>query len=344
VSPEAGPRTGRTAGRSSARGPRRGRDARAERDERDTREADGPEGVLVVDKPAGMTSHDVVDRVRRLAGTRRVGHTGTLDPAATGVLVLCLGRATRLVSVLQAGEKTYAAVARLGVTTRSDDLDGEVLATMPAGHVTERQVCAELGRFQGDIEQLPPVVSALRIDGERAHVRARRGEEVVRTPRRVRVESIMLDRFEPGDQPEVAFLIACSAGTYVRSVARDLGEALGVGGTLASLRRVANGVFTVAEAVTLDALEAQPDLLAQRMLTPLEALRRTVGVVAVTELAVARALAAGARPERVGIAEGDGTLALVFADRLLGVYGKGQDGPLRLVWSRPEDLPAEGSR
>jgi len=303
------------------------------------RGADGPEGVLVIDKPAGMTSHDVVDRVRRLAGTRRVGHTGTLDPAATGVLVLCLGRATRLVAALQAGEKTYAAVARLGVTTSSDDLDGDVVASTSAVHITEQQVCAELGRLTGDIDQLPPMVSALRVDGERMHVRARRGEQVERTPRRVRISSIMLDRFEPGEQPEVSFLIACSAGTYVRSVARDLGETLGVGGTLASLRRVANGVFSLADAITLDELEAEPGLLTTRLLTPLAAVRRALTVYEVTDIALARTLATGVTPARAGIAlPEDVTVALVHGDVLLGVHGRGADGPMRLVWAQPEDL------
>jgi len=304
----------------------------------DRRGQDGPEGVLVVDKPAGMTSHDVVDRVRRLAGTRRVGHTGTLDPAATGVLVLCLGRATRLVSVLQTGEKVYAAVARLGVTTSSDDLDGEVLSTASAAHVTEQQVCAELSQLQGEVDQLPPMVSALRVDGERMHVRVRRGEEVERTPRRVRIDSIMLDRFEAGERAEVAFLISCSGGTYVRSVARDLGAALGVGGTLASLRRVANGAFTLEDAVTLDQLEAEPERLAVHLHTPLAALRRRTRVVEIEDRALARTLATGTTPARAGLSLGSETVALVHEDHLIGVYGQGPDGPLRLVWSRPEDL------
>jgi tRNA pseudouridine55 synthase len=299
---------------------------------------DGPEGVLIVDKPAGMTSHDVVDRVRRIAGTRRVGHTGTLDPAATGVLVLCLGRATRLVSVLQTGEKVYAAVARLGLTTASDDLDGEVLSSMSAAHVTEQQVCAELSHFQGDIDQLPPLVSALRVDGQRMHARVRRGEAVERTLRRVRIDSIMLDDFEPGEHPEVTFLISCSGGTYVRSIARDLGAALGVGGTLASLRRVANGAFTLADAVTLDALEADPGRLAAHLQSPLDALRRRTTIVEIDDPVLARTLATGTTPARAGLTLADEPVALVHADQLIGVYGPGTDGPMRVVWSRPEDL------
>lgn len=301
--------------------------------------ASGPEGVLVVDKPAGMTSHDVVDRVRRLAGTRRVGHTGTLDPSATGVLVLCLGRATRLVSALQAGTKTYAAVAHLGVTTSSEDLDGEVLSRTSAAHLDEDTVCGVLRAFQGEIDQVPPMVSAIRIDGQRLHERARRGEVVDRPPRRVSIESILLDRFTPGVTAEVGFLVACSAGTYVRSIARDLGEQLGVGGALASLRRLANGAFAVTEAVDLVALEQDPSMLQRHLLTPMEALSRSVDVVPVDDADVRRSLVTGVRPARLGI-ELDPlrTTALIGDGRVLVVVGPGQDGPQHLVWSQPADL------
>ena len=302
----------------------------------------GPEGVLVVDKPAGMTSHDVVARVRRIAGTRRVGHTGTLDPAATGVLVLCLGRATRLVTALQAGTKTYAAVARLGVTTSSEDLDGEVLTTVSAAHLDESAVCAALGEFQGAIDQVPPMVSAIRIDGERLHERARRGEVVERPPRRVTIESIVLDRFHPGEAADVAFLVACSAGTYVRSIARDLGERLGVGGALASLRRVANGPFTQTEAVTLETLETDPLALGRHLMAPVDALRRAVDIHMVEESELQRALATGIHPERLGLTLDPGrTTALVAGDLLLAVVGPGQDGPQHLVWAGPGDLDAQ---
>jgi tRNA pseudouridine55 synthase len=301
----------------------------------------GIEGVLVVDKPAGMTSHDVVARIRRIAGTRRVGHTGTLDPAATGVLVVCIGRATRLVTALQAGTKTYAAVARLGVTTSSDDLDGEVVGTTSAAALDESTVCGALSAFHGAIDQVPPMVSAIRIDGERLHERARRGEIVERPPRRVVIESIVLDRFTPGEAAEVAFLVACSAGTYVRSIARDLGERLGVGGALASLRRVANGPFTELEAVTLDTLEADPSALPRHLIEPLAALRRAVDVQQVDDPAVRRALVTGARPARLGIElDPERTTALVADDLLLVVVGPGQDGPQHLVWSGPADLEA----
>ncbi len=299
----------------------------------------GPEGVLIVDKPAGMTSHDVVDRIRRVAGTRRVGHTGTLDPAATGVLVLCIGRATKLVSALQAGTKTYGAVVRLGVTTTSDDLEGEVLTTRPAAHLIEDTVCAALGTFQGDLDQIPPMVSAIRIDGERLHARARRGEVVDRPARRVHIESIMLDHFTPGEHAEVGFLVSCSSGTYVRSIARDLGALLDVGGALASLRRLANGPFVAAEAVTIEALEAEPAELERRLLTPLDALRRAVDVVDVDDPGLQRALATGKRPERLGMGlDPTRVTAITGAGHLLAVVGPGQDGPMHLVWATPGAL------
>lgn len=296
----------------------------------------GPEGVLVLDKPAGMTSHDVVARVRRLAGIHRVGHTGTLDPSATGVLVVCLGRATRLVSTLQAGEKTYAATVQLGVTTDSDDLDGVVLTTASAADLDEHTVCEALSTFQGDLDQVPPMVSAIRVDGERLHVKARRGEVVERTARRVRIDDIVLDHFEPGERATVSFLVACSAGTYVRSIARDLGELLGVGGALATLRRVANGVFTLEEAVSLDALEARPELLTERLLSPLAALRRVVPVIEVDDVEVQRRIATGSDPARAGLAAPDTVSAYVARDQLLGVFGAAGPEQVRLVWAGPE--------
>jgi len=302
----------------------------------------GPEGVLVVDKPAGMTSHDVVDRVRRLAGTRRVGHTGTLDPAATGVLVCCLGRATRLAAPLQAGTKLYAAVVHLGVTTDTDDLEGEVRTRTPAGHLEESTVCGALGAFRGELLQVPPMVSAIRVGGERLHEIARRGEVVERAPRRVRIDDLVLDRFVPGGTAEVSLLVGCSAGTYVRSLARDLGAALGVGGALASLRRLANGPFLADDAVTLDALEADPGLLAARLLPVETAVRAALPVVEVDDPSVARRLATGSRPAAAGLPAPTAPTAYLHGGRLVAVHGPGRDGAeVRLVWARPDQLGAE---
>ena len=298
--------------------------------------AGGPEGVLVVDKPAGMTSHDVVDRIRRLAGTSRVGHTGTLDPAATGVLVCCLGRATRLAAPLQAGTKLYAAVVHLGVTTDSDDLDGTVRTRTSAAHLEESTVCGALGAFRGELLQVPPMVSAVRVGGERLHELARRGEEVERAPRRVRIDDLVLDRFTPGETAEVALLVGCSAGTYIRSLARDLGAALGTGGTLASLRRLANGPFLAEDAVALADLEADPALLRARLL-PVEAAVRAALPVVDVDVDAARRMTTGATPERAGLPAPAVVTAYLHAGSLIAVHGPGRDGaPVRLVWAQPD--------
>lgn len=300
------------------------------------------DGVLVLDKPAGPTSHDVVDAVRRAVGHRRVGHTGTLDPAATGVLVMCLGRATKLVRFLQGGAKTYAARMLLGVTTDTQDADGRVLARRDAGHLDERQVCEVLVGFQGDILQRPPMVSAVRVDGERLHVRARRGEVVEREARPVHVESLVLDGFAPGSHPEVSFLVTCSAGTYVRTIAHDIGEALEVGGSLTALRRLANGPFTLADAVTPGDLEAAADPTSL-VIDPVSAVRRALPVEEIVDDDVVARLVQGGRidgPRRPG------TFAVVRPDldgrpaQLIGIYeSPDEGGPARpaLVWTRPEE-------
>jgi len=201
------------------------------------------DGILLVDKLEGPTSHDMVDRVRRALGTRRVGHTGTLDPFASGLLLLCVGRATRLAEYVLALPKTYRAVVRLGEQTDTDDRTGQVLARSDAWRtMTEEQVRAALQRQRGTFAQLPPLYSAKKIGGERAYVRARRGEAVERRPVRVTIERIELLAFRP---PDVEIELTCSSGTYVRAVARDLGEDLGVGGHLHALRRTRIGPWSV---------------------------------------------------------------------------------------------------
>jgi tRNA pseudouridine55 synthase len=296
------------------------------------------DGVLVVDKPAGMTSHDVVQVVRRAVGQRRVGHTGTLDPDATGVLVVCLGRATRLVPYLQAGRKTYAATMVLGLATTSQDAAGEVVAEADAGHVDERALCEVLIGFQGEIEQVPPMVSAVKVDGERLHVRARRGETVERRPRRVTVHELVLEDFRPGPRAEASFLVSCSAGTYVRTLAHDVGAALGVGGSLTRLRRIANGPFGLDDAVGLDEVgtAGDDDRLAELLLPPDEAVARAVPTVPVADAGTVLALAQG-RPLP---AQGrEGAYAVVWHDRLVGLYRDAGDlAKPQLVWLRPDEL------
>ncbi|MTV23925.1 tRNA pseudouridine(55) synthase TruB [Nitriliruptoraceae bacterium ZYF776] len=308
------------------------------------RRSDGPEldGVLLVDKPAGPTSHDVVQRVRRAAGQSRVGHTGTLDPAATGVLVVCLGRSTKLVRFLQAGTKTYAARMVLGVETASQDADGEVVARTPAAHVDERAFCEALTAFRGEIAQTPPMVSAVKVGGQRLHELARRGEEVEREARQVTVHDLVLDRFDTtrGDHPEASFLVTCSAGTYVRTLAHDVGRRLGVGGSLTALRRVANGPFTEDEAVTLDELEGAvaDGGVAARLVDPATALARVLPVVAVDDRDLVARLTQGGRLPATGH---DGPVAVRWGRHLVGVYrdASGEARP-ELVWLRPEELAA----
>lgn len=301
------------------------------------RTSSGLDGVLIVDKPAGPTSHDVVQQVRRATREARIGHTGTLDPAATGVLVLCLGRATRLVRFLQAGAKTYVARMALGVVTDSQDADGEVLASRSAGHIDERRFCEAMTRFQGEIEQIPPMVSAVRVGGRRLHDIAREGGEVEREPRRVTVHDLILDRFEPGEQPRASFLVTCSAGTYVRTLAHDIGQELGVGGSLVSLRRSANGPFVAEEAVTPDEVEAAAaeGRLGDLLRSPLDAVARALPTFDVDDDDLVRRLASGGRAPAQGV---DGTYALRSRDRLIGIYrDDGEQARAELVWLRPEE-------
>jgi tRNA pseudouridine55 synthase len=215
-------------------------------------------GLVVVDKPAGLTSHDVVARVRRLAGTRRVGHAGTLDPMATGVLLVGIGRATRLLGHLALHDKDYLATMRLGVTTSTDDAQGESVAHTPADQLDAGDVAAAMKAFTGEIEQRPPAVSAIKVDGVRAYSRARAGEEVVLASRQVTVSRFEATEFRPDAELgvfDVDVEVTCSSGTYIRALARDVGTALGVGGHLAALRRTRVGAFDLSSARTLTDLE-----------------------------------------------------------------------------------------
>jgi len=213
-------------------------------------------GVVVVDKPAGWTSHDVVARMRRLAGTRKVGHAGTLDPMATGVLVVGVDRATRLLGHLAGTDKAYDATVRLGESTLTDDAEGEVTARADASALTEEAVAAAVQALTGDLDQVPSAVSAVKVDGRRSYARVRRGESVELPARRVRVSSLDLRAVRRhGSVVDLDVGVVCSSGTYVRALARDLGEALRVGGHLTALRRTRVGGFDLAQARTLEALE-----------------------------------------------------------------------------------------
>lgn len=215
------------------------------------------DGLIVVDKPGGMTSHDVVARIRRLARTRRVGHGGTLDPMATGVLVIGVGRATRLLTYVIGAGKSYTATIRLGQATVTDDAEGDVIATTATIGVTDDAVRTALAALTGEIDQVPSAVSAVKVNGVRAYKRVREGESVELPARRVTISrlAVLAIRRDDPDVVDVDVDVTCSSGTYIRAIARDAGLALGVGGHLTALRRTAVGGFTLAEAATLDQLE-----------------------------------------------------------------------------------------
>lgn len=235
-------------------------------------------GVLCVDKPSGLTSHDVVDRVRRRLGVRRVGHAGTLDPMATGVLIIGVGPTTRLLGIIGGHDKEYTATIRLGSSTTTDDREGDVLAqatTQDIQHVTDAAIAETVAHFTGALEQRPSAVSAVKVDGKRAYQRVRDGEEVDLPARAVTVEEFMILDIRHGDADsstaiDVDVRVRCSAGTYIRSLARDVGEELGVGGHLTELRRTRSGTVDVTECIDLDGADLEhvsaPGVFARRHL------------------------------------------------------------------------------
>lgn len=221
-------------------------------------------GFLNLNKPAGFTSHDCVAKVRRLLQIKRVGHAGTLDPAAVGVLPIALGKATRLLQFLQQ-DKAYRATVRLGISTTTDDLEGETLVAQPVTELDLATVKTALPQFQGTLQQIPPNYSAVQVQGKRLYDLARAGEPIAVKSRTVQVYSLEVLDWRSGDYPELDLAIACGSGTYIRSIARDLGAVLQTGGTLAALTRTASSGFELADSLTLEALEAQ---LAQGIFQP----------------------------------------------------------------------------
>ncbi len=273
-------------------------------------------GVVPVDKPEGPTSHDVVARARAALGTRRIGHTGTLDPFASGLLLLCVGKATRLAEFLTGLDKTYQAVAVLGVATDTEDREGKIVSTSEAWRaLSRRQVSEALSAQRGASLQTPPRFSAKKIGGEPAHRRARRGEEVRLAPRTVVVHVLELLDFSP---PQVRFEVTCSSGTYVRSLARDLGARLGVGAHLSSLRRTAIGHHVVEHAIPPSALEDQ-DRVRQAWIDPVRALDHLPSIrLAPSEAADVRL----GRTVRIAAEDADTAVALE-GDRLVSVGSVG---------------------
>jgi len=275
----------------------------------------------LVDKPPGITSHDVVERVRRILGTKAVGHTGTLDPFATGLLVVLVGKATRLARFVERQSKTYLATVRLGVRTDTDDLTGRIMNTGDAGEsVDPGRVIEALGQFVGTRSQRPPEYSAKHVGGERSYQKARRGEAVTLTPVEVTVSELDVLACQP---PSVTFRVVVSAGTYIRALARDLGECLGVGAHLAGLRREAIGSLRVEDAVALEQLSGR-DLIPPRML---------LGEMPLVELDTesVRAVSHG-RPVEEGGEAGSRVRATVvglLGDGELVAVAKAEDGWLR---------------
>jgi tRNA pseudouridine55 synthase len=233
-----------------------------------------PDGVLLVDKAEGMTSHDVVALVRRQLGIKKVGHCGTLDPIATGLLLLTIGRGTKVQDLLMSEDKEYVGTLALGVTTSSQDRQGEVIEMKPVERFSEEQIRAAFDKFRGDFYQMPPMVSAKKHGGVPLYKLARQGKVVEREPRFVHVYRYSIDKIA---LPEVDFSVLCSKGFYVRTYAHDIGEALGCGAHLKSLRRIKSGRFDVADAITVDQTKNSPrEEVAQRIL-PLPQVSRMRG-------------------------------------------------------------------
>lgn len=274
-------------------------------------------GLVIVDKPAGWTSHDVVGKMRRLAKTRRVGHAGTLDPMATGVLVLGVGKATRLLGHLALTEKGYDATIRLGESTNTDDAEGETTATASAADVTDEALRAGVAELTGPIEQIPPQVSAIKVNGERAYKMARKGEEVALAARPVTVHAFtVLDVRRHGDVIDVDASIACSSGTYIRSLARDLGASLGCGGHLTALRRTRVGPYDLSMARTLERLAGEMEILPMNEAVAAVFPRRDVSDDDARKVAHGGRLpAAGLGPGPIGVFAPDGTLLALVEEQ-----------------------------
>ncbi len=250
-------------------------------------------GIILIDKPQGWTSHDVVGKLRRLLGERRIGHSGTLDPMATGLLVVFVGRATRAVEFAESHEKQYIAGLRLGTETDTQDITGTVLQQTPHT-LTAADVAAVLPRFTGPQQQIPPMYSAIKVDGRKLYDIARKGGEVERKPRDIVIHSLSLtdtDGLETGD---IGLDVTCSKGTYIRTLCHDMGRALGVGGTMSSLRRVRAGVFHLKDACTLEQVaQAAAEGRAQELLLPVDTLFAEYPTMTLTDKQTKRTMVGG---------------------------------------------------
>lgn len=274
-------------------------------------------GIVIVDKPAGWTSHDVVARMRRLAGTKRVGHAGTLDPMATGVLVLGVGRATRVLGYVTGAEKEYTATIRLGQRTVTDDTEGEVVGGASAAAMDGQALYGAAAELTGDIEQVPPQFSAVKVRGVRSYKRARQGGHTELAARPVTVPVFEIERADrAGDLLDAQVRIACSSGTYVRALARDLGERLGVGAHLATLRRIRVGAYGLDAAYTLDELARSLSMIPLGDAVAAAFPRRDVSADQARRISHGGWLdCAGYGPGPVGVFGPDGTLLALMEER-----------------------------
>jgi len=318
-----------------------------------------PAGILLVDKPHGLTSHDVVARVRRLAGTRKVGHAGTLDPMATGLLILGVGSATRLLTYIVGVDKRYEATIRLGAATTTDDAEGETVATASAhdlGAVDDADIHAGIARLTGALMQIPSSVSAIKVDGKRAYARVRGGEDVQLAARSVTVSAFELlttEHVRAGEglvAIDLTVAVECSSGTYIRALARDLGAALGVGGHLTALRRTRVGPFSIQDAATLENLP-----VTERLLVPADAAAALMPGVALTaaqtvDLGHGKRLPAaelhtlaGSRSDDRILTDGVPLAALAPDGRLVGLV-EVRDGRTRVLVNFPTDAGMNGAR
>jgi len=288
----------------------------------------GRSGILLLDKPQGPTSHDLVGRTRRALGTRKVGHAGTLDPMATGLMILGVDSSTRLLTYLVGLGKEYTATIRLGQATTTDDAEGEVTTSADASGVGDDAIRDAVAALTGELDQVPSTFSAIKVDGRRSYDRARAGEEVELTPRRVTVSEFeVLDTRREGALVDLDVRVSVSSGTYVRALARDLGAALGVGGHLTALRRTKVGPFGVEDAVPVDA-----DDLADRMLEPATVARELFPVADLTpEQSVALAHGKRVRPDA---ADAPVVAAIAPDGRLAGLVAV-QDGNARVLVNFP---------
>jgi tRNA pseudouridine55 synthase len=275
----------------------------------------GTDGLVIVDKPGGLTSHDVVARIRRLAGTRRVGHAGTLDPMATGVLVIGVEKATRLLGYLTTTQKRYDATIRLGQSTSTDDAEGEITGGAPATDVSEAALAQAVKDLTGEISQVPPAVSAIKVDGQRAYKLTRAGAAPELKARPVTVYEFTVTAVrQAGDLTDVDVTVRCSSGTYIRALARDLGDRLGTGGHLTALRRTRVGGYGLDTAKTLDQLAEHFEVVPLAQAAAAEFGRRDLSADEARRLAHGGRLAVSGTADPVAAFDPEGTLIALVAD------------------------------